>query len=302
MRAYLPAYDVVTPAGLDEALRLLAARPGELRLLAGGTDVMTLLESGDLPPGCLLNLWGLRELAGIAVTDTAVTLGALTTYSEIREHPLLAAEFPLLGAAARVTGAVAIQNRGTIGGNIMNASPAADTPPALLVYGAEVELVSAARGGRWVAYDRFHTGYKQMDRRPDELLRAVRLPRTPGGPGGAGAVHFYRKVGTREAQAISKVVIAALGRRNAAGVVTDCRIALGSVAPTTLRCRKTEAAVAGRRLTAEVVACARAQVLDEVAPIDDIRSTRAYRRTVSGNLVVQFLTRLEAGTGPAAGR
>ncbi|MBI3272380.1 MAG: xanthine dehydrogenase family protein subunit M [Planctomycetes bacterium] len=289
MRAWLPGYDLLRAKSLDAALRILADGGGETRVFAGGTDLMVLLESGDLPPGRFVSVWGLPELSGISVTDAHVTLGALTTYTEIQAHPVLRAEYPMLCEAARLTGATAIQNRGTIGGNIVNASPAADSPPALLVYGAEVELISAARGARWVGYDGFHTGYKRMDRRPDELLRAVRLPRTPGG---SGAVHFYRKVGTRGAQAISKVMIAALGRRDAAGVVADCRISLGSVAPIVLRCRKTEAVCLDRPLTAEVIAAARAAVMDEVTPIDDIRSTKAYRRVVSGNLVAQFLALL----------
>ena len=290
MRAFVPAYDVVSAINLDHALRLIEEE--KARVLAGGTDVMVLLESGDLPPGKFVSIWGLAELKGIAVAGDAVTLGALTTYTEVLAHPVLQAEFPLLGRAARETGAVAVQNRGTLGGNVMNASPAADTPPALLVYEAELELVSR-KGVRRVAYRGFHTGYKKMACRPDELLKAIRLPRQPGG---AGAFHFYRKVGTRAAQAISKVVIAALGRVER-GLVAECRIALGSVAPTVVRLPRTEQAVVGRALTAETIVRARAQAMDEVAPIDDIRSSKKYRRVVTGNLVAEFLTGLAARTG-----
>src|SRR5205085_10144097 len=137
---------------------------------------------------------------GVEASESHVTLGANTTYTEVQASRVLQAEFPMLCRAAAETGAVAIQNRGTLGGNIANASPAADSPPALLCYDAEVELVSAA-GARRVPYAQFHKGYKKMDLRPDELVARVRLPRTT-----AGAVHYYRKVGTRRAQSISKVV------------------------------------------------------------------------------------------------
>ncbi|MBI5366286.1 MAG: FAD binding domain-containing protein [Planctomycetes bacterium] len=299
MRAYLPAYDVLCATSLEDGLRQLAATP-TLRVLAGGTDVMVLLEAGDLPPGKFLSIWGLPELRGIRVADDAVTLGALTTYAEIAEHAVLEREFPLLCRAARANGAVAIQNRGTLGGNIMNASPAADSPPALAVYGAELELAAAARGARRVAYDGFHTGYKRMDRRPDELLTAIRLPRRPGTGGGAGGgeLHYYRKVGTREAQAISKVVIAAYGRRDpATGAIAECRIAFGSVAPTVLRARATERAILGRMPDAAAAVAARAAASAEVTPIDDIRSTARYRRAVAGNLAAEFVARLAAERG-----
>ncbi len=287
MRAYVPAYDVTAAIDLDHALRLLAEAPGEVRVLAGGTDLMVLLESGDLPPGRFVSIWGLPELKGIQVADDAITLGALTTYREIQAHPVVRAEYPMLCEAARLTGALAIQNRGTIGGNIMNASPAADSPPGLLVYGAEVEFVSR-RGTRRRPYDGFHSGYKKMDARPDELLKSVRLPRRPGGD---RTVHYFRKVGTRGAQAISKVVFAALGRREG-DAVAELRIALGSVAPTVVRAPRTEAALLGAPLTPAAIEAARRTLAAEISPIDDIRSTRRYRQRVAGNLLAEFLERL----------
>src|SRR5258706_10972728 len=148
---------------------------------------MVLLEAGRLPQKNYVNIWNLSELRGIEVTDSHVTLGALTTYTEIQDQETLREEFPMLCQAASETGGLAIQNRGTIGGNIVNASPAADSPPALLVYDAELEFISA-KGSRMIPYHSFHTGYKQMDIRPDELLRAVRLPRTS-----EGLTHYYPK-------------------------------------------------------------------------------------------------------------
>ena len=206
MRAYIPAYDLRVPVNLSEALALLGREPGVWQPFAGGTDLMVLLEAGKLSHKKFLSLAKLEDFRGIEVTPDAVLIGALTTYTEIQRHPVLQSEFPLLCAAARETGSVATQNRGTIGGNIVNASPAADSPPALLVYDAEVELVSE-RGLRWLPYHGFHTGYKQMQIAPDELLRAIRLPRRA-----KPWKQYYRKVGTRKAQAISKVCFAGAAR------------------------------------------------------------------------------------------
>ena len=173
MRANIPSYDLRVPANLPEALALLGREPGTWQPFAGGTDLMVLLEAGKLSHKRFFSLAKLAELRGIEVTTDAVTLGALTTYTEIRRHPALQAEFPLLCNAARETGSIATQNRGTLGGNIVNASPAADSPPALLVYDAELELVST-RGERWVPYHGFHTGYKRMLLAPDELVSRIR--------------------------------------------------------------------------------------------------------------------------------
>jgi CO/xanthine dehydrogenase FAD-binding subunit len=282
MRAYVPSYQLISPSTLNEVLSVLVEEPGVWKPFAGGTDLMVLLEAGKLPHHNYVNIWNLKELRGIEVTDDRVTMGALTTYTEVQEHALLREEFPMLCQAAKETGGIAIQNRGTLGGNIVNASPAADSPPALLAYDAELELVSA-KGARTVPYHSFHTGYKQMNIRADELLRAIRLPRTK-----KGLVHYYRKVGTRKAQAISKTCFAAVGRRTDR-TVQDVRIALGSVAPIPIRCAKTEAVINDRSLNADMMAAAKVALAQEIAPIDDIRSTRDYRLRVSLNLLEDFL-------------
>src|SRR4029453_8391441 len=192
-----------------------------------------------LPAGRYLSLRGLAELRRISITEDEIVLGALTTYTDVMRSEALQAECPLVCQAAAETGGVATQNRGTIGGNIANASPAADTPPALLVYDADVDLVSV-RGVRRVSYDRFHLGYKHMDLAPDELVQSVRLARGRG-----GWLQAWRKVGTRRAQAISKVCLAsAIDLTGAAG--GDIRIALGSVAPTVVRASLAEPAIRGR--------------------------------------------------------
>ena len=285
MRAFIPNYQLTTPASLAEALTLLESEPGVWKPFAGGTDLMVLLEAGRLAHRNYVNIWGLNELRGIEVTETHVTLGALTTYTEVQTNPILRREFPMLCQAASETGGLAIQNRGTLGGNIVNASPAADSPPALLAYDAEIELVSN-RGSRWLPYQGFHTGYKQMHIDPDELLARIRLPRNT-----AGLTHYYRKVGTRKAQAISKVCFAAVGKTDQ-GKIVETRIVVGSVAPIVVRCVQTEAALRGQKPDEETVAAACTSLLREISPIDDIRSTAKYRLQVAKNLLADFLITL----------
>jgi CO/xanthine dehydrogenase FAD-binding subunit len=251
---------------------LLASASKPWQPLAGGTDVMVSFSAGKLVNRHFLDIWQLSELRGIWAGETECTLGALTTYSEILHHSELCTAFPLLAAAAAETGGVATQNRGTLGGNIMNASPAADTPPVLLVYEAEVELTSV-RGVRWVPYCGFHTGYKQTLLRRDELLTRIRLPRL-----NFRTRSHYRKVGQRRAQAISKVSFAALAGLDR----EDIRIAFGSVAPVPLRCYRTEASIRHGQDPFQTLAA-------ELAPISDVRSTAAYRTRVAQNLLAAFL-------------
>ena len=283
MRANIPNYQLVTPDSLDEALSLLANEPRKWKPFAGGTDLMVLLEAGKLSHRDYLNLLPLQELRQIEVDKTSVTLGALTTYTEVQNHPVLVEEFPMLCQAASETGGLAIQNRGTLGGNIVNASPAADSPPALLAYDAQLEL-SSTKGERWVAYNGFHTGYKQMGIREDELLTRIRLPRSA-----EPFIHYYRKVGTRKAQAISKVCFAGVLRLDGKQI-NDIRIALGSVAPIPLRCTNTESALRGRTINSALIEPVVKNLSAEIVPIDDVRSTKDYRLRVAQNLLADFLT------------
>ena len=286
MRAYVPNYRVISPADLQQALDLLAREPGVWKPFAGGTDLMVLLEAGKLAHMNYVNIWNLNELRGIEVSETHVTLGALTTYTQVQAHPVLRSEFAMLCQAASETGGLAIQNRGTLGGNIVNASPAADSPPALLAYDAELELSSSA-GSRWLPYHGFHTGYKQMLLRPDELLTRIRLPRQTSNQ------QHYRKVGTRKAQAISKICFAGTAAMNDS-TVADVRIVFGSVAPVPLRCVQTETTLRGQTLDADTIASARQALAQEIVPIDDIRSTKNYRLQVSLNLFADFLSRISS--------
>lgn len=285
MRAHVPSYHLISAASLAEALDALARDNGAWKPFAGGTDLMVLLEAGKLPHRNYVNIWNLQELRGIEVNDDRITLGALTTYTEVQTHPILSQEFPMLCQAARETGGLAIQNRGTLGGNIVNASPAADSPPALLAYDAELHLV-CKQGERTIPYSSFHTGYKQMNLRPNELLRAISLPRAR-----KYSMQYYRKVGTRKAQAISKVCFAAVGSV-AEGRVTHVRIALGSVAPIPIRGHQTEAALINQSLNEQTLASATTTLQREISPIDDLRSTKDYRLQVSLNLLQDFLVQL----------
>jgi CO/xanthine dehydrogenase FAD-binding subunit len=287
MRADPAEYELVAPASLHAAVSLLAEQPKTWLPIAGGTDVMVQFAMGTLAGRKLLSIWDLPELRGVEILPHEVAIGACCTYADLRKHEIIAREFSLLARAASWTGGIANQNRGTLGGNIVNASPAADSLPALLVYEAKLILASA-RGERRVAYRDFHTGYKKMELAADELIRAVCLPREF-----AGYVSYARKVGARDAQAIAKVCIAALGRV-VNGEIEDVRIAVGSVAPTPIRLTETERILKGKRLDAAAVVRARKMAAAETRPIDDIRSTARYRAAVVSNLVGEFLERLAA--------
>lgn len=287
MRALPADYELVAPGTLPAVLSLLASEPGAWMPIAGGTDVMVLYAAGKLPARKLVSIWNLHELRQIEGAPSEVRIGAGSTYTDLRKHEIVASEFPLLLNAASWTGGIANQNRGTLGGNIVNGSPAADSLPALLVYDTELILVSA-RGERRVSYATFHTDYRKTGLAPDELIQWVCLPRRF-----SGYYALARKVGPRNAQAISKVCLAALGRL-ANGVVDDVRLAMGSVAPVPLRLTQTEQVVGGRPIDEPLVEVARSTAAAEIRPIDDIRSTARYRAAVAGNLVAEFLQRLSA--------
>lgn len=287
MRSNPSDYEMVAPGNLSAIVSLLAKDPGVWLPIAGGTDVMVQYAAGKLPARKLVSIWNLPELRRIDVTPGEIRIGAGCTYTDLLGHEVVGREFPLLAAAARWTGGIANQNRGTIGGNIVNASPAADSLPPLLVYEAELILVSV-RGERRLPYVSFHTGYKKTLLAPDELIQTVCLPRRY-----SQYFSHARKVGARNAQAISKVCIAALGRLSG-GVVEDIRIALGSVAPLPLRLQKTEHIVRGQSIHPDLLLLAGKTAIAEVSPIDDIRSTARYRTAVVRNLVVEFLNLLNS--------
>lgn len=268
MPARVDTLALARPRSLPAALRMLRDDP-RLTPLAGCTDVYVGLHFGTLGARRFLDLWGLDDLRGITTNNGKLRIGALATYSDIIRSRLVLKRLPMLAAAAREIGGAQIQNRGTIGGNIANASPAGDTLPVLAAAGAAVVLASA-RGERAVPFETFYTGYRTTVRRADELIVAVEAPAIDGR-------QWWRKVGTRRAQAISKVMMAAVHG-------PDVRIALGAVAPTVVLARQAAAVLAGGGSVAE----AQAALLHEIAPIDDVRSTREYRATVAQNLLAAF--------------
>jgi len=274
VRSDLGDFELVAAKTLAEACERVAQG---YRPLAGGTDVMVLLSAGKLAHRRWVDLGAVDELRAVDVQADALVMGALVTYTDVRRHPVLSRELPMLAQAASETGGIAIQNRGTLGGNIGNASPAADSPPALLAYDARLVLVSA-RGSREIAYDAFHTGYKRTAAAPDELVSHVVVPRRR-----EARLHYYRKVGPRRAQAISKVCFAACAL-SGGGRVREARVALGGVAPVPLRAVEVERALVAGDAEAASEALSRA-----VVPIDDVRSTARYRRRVADNLLRDFL-------------
>jgi CO/xanthine dehydrogenase FAD-binding subunit len=277
---------VVSPRDLAEAYAILA--DGPVLPIAGGTDLMGALatEAAEAPDQ-MLDLWRLDALRGIVLEGDSITLGALTTYTEIRRSAVCREHLPVLVEAAATIGAAQIQNRGTIGGNIVTASPAGDTLPVLLAADASFVLGSA-RGERVVPAGDFWPAYRRTALAPDELLLRIRIPLL------AGRELRYRKVGTRRAQSISKVVMA-LGWRDGgpAAPWTDVRLALGSVAATPIRAGLTEAALEGRLPTPETADHAAETLAAELHPIDDVRSTAEYRRLVAARVLHRLVR--EAG-------
>jgi CO/xanthine dehydrogenase FAD-binding subunit len=287
MRAHPAEYELVAPRSLAAVLSVISEEPGGWLPIAGGTDVMVQYGAGVLRAHKLISIWNLPELRKIEILDDEIRIGAGSTYADLQESVAIQREFPLLVTASRWTGGIANQNRGTLGGNIVNASPAADSLPALLVYEAELILISA-RGERRVAYNGFHLGYRRTQLGADELIQAICLKRR------YSEYHAHtRKVGARNAQAISKVCLAALAKLES-NVVEDIRLAMGSVAPVPMRLEKTERAIEGKVLDARLVETARELAASEIRPIDDIRSTARYRAAVAGNLVAEFLGQVSA--------
>jgi CO/xanthine dehydrogenase FAD-binding subunit len=268
VRTAVSDLELLQPRSLRDALALLAGT-GVPVPMAGATDLYVALNAGTLQAQRFLNLWQVPQLRRIEQRDEVLSIGALATFTGLIRSSLVKRRLPMLVAAAREVGGVQIQNRATIGGNVANASPAGDSLPVLAVAQAAVVLQSAA-GERRVPFGEFYTGYRQTVRRPDELITHFEIP--PVGPG-----QWFRKVGTRAAQAIAKVVMAAVRG-------PEPRIALGSVGPTVLRLHQTEAALSrGEGIDAAV------RVMEaEIRPIDDLRSTAEYRRRVAGNLLRRF--------------
>jgi CO/xanthine dehydrogenase FAD-binding subunit len=283
VRGDAAAAALVRPRTPQEAIRLLA-RSERAIVLAGGTDVMVAWNAGGLEGATFVDLSGLRGLRGVRPGRQGVTVGALATHTELARHAGLRRRLPLLAQACATVGGVQIQNRGTLGGNIANASPAGDTFPPLAVY--EAIVVTRGPGGRReIPFRDVFAGVKKTVLVRGELIEAIRIPFPP-----RPARQMFRKVGTRAAQAISKTVAAGVLWLERDGRVRELRFALGSVAPTVRRLRAVEAFVAGKKPGRDVIHEAARLVAEDIAPIDDVRSTAEYRLAVSRNLLAGFLS------------
>lgn len=280
MPARVDALTLERPHSLKAALSLLAGDT-TLTPIAGCTDVYVGLHFGTVKEQRFIDIWNLDELRGISAKGEVLRVGALTTYTELIASRVINQRLPMLVAAAREIGGAQIQNRGTLGGNIANASPAADTLPVLVAANAGVVLRSV-RGERVVPCESFYTGYRKTVRQPDELIAAITFPIIDG-------QQWWRKVGTRRAQAISKVMMA--GVRGSA-----VRVAFGSVGPTVILAKNAAAVLAA----GGSIGAARAELMKEIAPIDDLRSTREYRARVAANLLAQFWESTGSSLAPRA--
>lgn len=287
MRGNPAQHELVAPGSLAAVLELIASAPGQWTPIAGGTELMVAFAAGRLSAGKLISLWDVKELRFIETGPDSLAIGAGTTFSDLRANTVIAAEFPLLDKAAGWIGAIANQTRATLGGNLVNGSPAADSSPALLVYDAEIEMISV-RGTRRIPYRDFHTGYKQNAMTADELMLAVHLPRRF-----SQHLQYLRKVGTRRAMAISKVALGATALISDRAI-QEIRLAAASLAPFPARLYKTETTLAGRSVDEGVIESACRSLLAEAQPIDDIRSTAEYRKQVGANLLAEFLQSLTA--------
>ncbi len=282
-------FALTTATSLNDVLQQLAAEPGLHTPMAGGTELMVAFNTGRLAARSLVSIQHLPDLRFIHEEGDVVHIGAGSTFTDIRHSVLLQKDLPLLTQAASWTGSIANQNRGTLGGNLCNASPAADTPPALLAYDAEVTLISV-QGTRTLPYREFHLGYKKTALRSDELLHSVSVRREL-----AGTRQYIRKVGTRNAQAISKIALAAIARVEG-DQINEVRFGAASLADRPVRLHQTEAALLGSSIAPNelesTVRRARAALAAESRPIDDIRSTAKYRTMVAANLVEDFVRSL----------
>jgi len=275
MNAYLK------PGDLTEAAQMRAEHP-DYMVLAGGTDLLV-LEHNRGPQAGVLDLFGLPELVGLDVSDDAIVIGAATTYAEILGSVAIKNNLPALWQCVREIGATQIQARGTIGGNIMTSSPVGDTLPVMLALDATLELTSAG-ANRQIPYREFCTGYRKTAAKPDELLARVIIPKPA-----SNAVQYWRKVGTRAAQAISKVMVSAYATRDEHGALRDCRLAFGAVADRPIRLADAEAVLEGQTPSIELADRVAKAVRNSIKPINDVRSTADYRLNVAGKLAARFI-------------
>ena len=285
----LPEFALLMPQTLEEALEMLAEGAPDVAPLAGGTNLVVDMRSGRYCPGVVVNIGGLEELRGVRRENGHLVVGGGVTIAELLDDPLIAQHAPVLREAAAVLANPLVRNRATVGGNLADASPAADSAPPLLVLGAEVELVSR-QGTRRVPLADFFVHVRKTVRRPQELLAAIRWPVPTDRSASA-----FRKLALRKADAISVLNAAVNVERDGAGRCRQARIALGAVAPTPIRAHEAEEALRGQQLTPATIAEAARLAAEATQPIDDIRGSAAYRKRVVEVLVRRLLDEVARG-------
>jgi len=268
------------PKTVEDAVQLLAEHPTAVPI-AGCTDLMVVSQATGRRLDHVVDVTAIPALREIKLTEGQLHIGAAATFTEIRRHPEVQRSVPALAAAAATIGGWQIQNRATIGGNVANASPAGDSPPVLLALDASLDIVSR-EGVRTLPYAAFHEDYRKTALGAGELLACLRIP-IP-----APRHQGFRKIGTREAQAISKVVVA-FATHVEDGLLRRVRLAAGSVAATPIRLIETESKIEGQPLDAVAADAAADAARTEVQPIDDVRSTGGYRRWALGNVVRRLI-------------
>ena len=274
----LPQFEVLQPATLGEAVRILSEVKGA-ELIAGGTNLIVDMRAGTRRPKVVVDVAGLRDLHGIEVTNTEVIIGAATTIAEMLGSPVLAKHAPVLVKACSNFANALIRNRATVGGNLVTAAPCSDTAPALLTLDAEVKLASV-RGTRRIPLDKFLAGAFSTTRRSDEILVCVRFPIPSGTARGA-----FRKMGLRKVSCMAKVDVAVMLDADATGRCTSARIAIAAASPVAVRVRAAEAALVGKALTPEAIAAAASLSAKAAAP----RAGSEYKLTVVEGLTRRLL-------------
>ena len=276
--------DVLTPQSLDEALGILRDDSGGLRIIAGGSDVIVQLRDGVIKPQRLLNILSLKELRFIRKQEGRIHIGALATYNDVATSPVTRTHAWPLVEASRQIGAIQLQNTATLGGNLGNASPAADSLPPL--YALDAVVVTRNKAGiREIPIEEFYVAYRKTALRPDELIVEVHFRALGENDRGA-----YKKLGLRLANAISIVDVATVLRgRSSDEAFEEARVALGAVAPTIKRARACEETLTRGPITNQILKDAAALAVEDSVPIDDIRGSAEYRKDVVASLVYEAL-------------
>jgi len=272
---------VFLPRNLHEVWEAWAQEP-MAAVYAGGTDLLVRLRAGVVDPPALICIERVNELKGVRDEGEVVFVGAGNTHAELLADPTVQTHFPLLVQALRVLAGPPIRHMGTIGGNIVNASPAGDTLPPLYVLDAEVEVWSREASQRF-PISRFILGPGRVLLKSGELVRGLRIRKRSG-----TWVHHYEKVGLRKAQACAVASLAAILKTGQEGIVEEAHLAWGSVGPTVVVCPKAEEALKGRRLCVETLREVLPDVQAAISPVDDVRASASYRRSVAGALILRL--------------